>query len=104
MTVYDIKCVHKGYPWRVCLVKVRWKSHWTYSIFTEHNCYTKANAKTSRNMTCALVANEMYGLNIDTLSNEPKMKFRHIQRTYEYTTSYIKALEGEEEGVRDEIR
>jgi hypothetical protein len=45
----------------------------------------------------------MYGLNIDTLSNEPKMNFRHIQRNYEYTTSYINALEGEE-GVRDEIR
>jgi hypothetical protein len=50
-----------------------------------------------------LLTNEMYGLNIDTLSNEPKMNFRHIQQNYEYTTSYIKALEGEE-GVRDEIR
>jgi hypothetical protein len=23
-------------------------------MFTEHNCYSKANAKTSRNMTCVL--------------------------------------------------
>jgi hypothetical protein len=50
-----------------------------------------------------LLRKKCIGLNIDTLSNEPKMNFRHIQRNYEYTTSYIKALEGEE-GVRDEIR
>jgi hypothetical protein len=42
-SVYDVKYVSEGCPWRVHAVKSRWKSHWTCSIVTEHTCTSKSN-------------------------------------------------------------
>jgi len=33
----------------------------------------------------------MYGLIVDNLAYEPKMIIRHIERTFKYTISYVKA-------------
>src|SRR6266540_2670643 len=47
--------------------------------------------KSHRNLTSAFIANEMYGLIVDNLAYEPKMIFKHIERTFKYTISYDKA-------------
>jgi hypothetical protein len=59
--------------------------------YTEHNCSSEAVVKYHRNITFVFVAQEMYGLIIDNLAYEIKMIIRHIQRTYHYTISYMKA-------------
>jgi hypothetical protein len=33
-SVYDVKCIHDGCPWR-------WKTHCNCSINTEHNCWSE---------------------------------------------------------------
>ena len=38
-----------------------------------------------------LVAKQMYGFIMDNLNYEPKMIVRHIEQTYQYTISYLKA-------------
>jgi hypothetical protein len=59
--------------------KGRWKSHWTCSIITEHNCFFEVVAKTHRIMIYAFVTDKMYGLIIDNLVYQAKMIIRHIQ-------------------------
>ena len=44
-----------------------------------------------RNISCDFVAKQIYGLIMDNLNYEPKMIVRHIERTYQYTISYLKA-------------
>ena len=38
-----------------------------------------------------IVAKQIYGLITDNLNYEPKMIVRHIEQTYQYTISYLKA-------------
>jgi hypothetical protein len=42
-------------------------------------------------MTSAFVAQEMHDLIIDKTYYEPRMIIRHIQQTYKYNISYMKA-------------
>jgi hypothetical protein len=65
------------------------KTHCTCSIIIEHNCSSKVVVKTHRNMTFA--TQEMYDLIVDNLNYEPRMIFRHIQRTDKYFIGYMKA-------------
>ena len=44
-----------------------------------------------RNISCDFVAKQIYGLIMDNLNYEPKMIVRHIEQTYQYTISYLKA-------------
>jgi len=89
--VYDVRCVTDGCPWRVHASKGKFKAHWKCYIVTHHTCQLQGVEKSHRNMTSSFVANEMYGLIVDNLTYEPKMIIRHIQRTYKYTISYMKA-------------
>ena len=43
------------------------------------------------NISCDFVAKQMYGFIMDNLNYEPKMIVRHIEQTYQYTISYLKA-------------
>jgi hypothetical protein len=42
-------------------------------------------------MTCAFVAQDMYGLIVDSINYEANMIIRHIHQTYKYSISYFKA-------------
>ena len=44
-----------------------------------------------RYISCDFVAKQMYGFIMDNLNYEPKMIVRHIEMTYQYTISYLKA-------------
>ena len=42
-------------------------------------------------ISCDFVAKQMYRFIMDNLNYEPKMIVRHIEQTYQYTISYLKA-------------
>src|SRR4029079_15513742 len=44
-----------------------------------------------RNISCDFVAKQIYRLIMDNLNYEPKMIVRHIEQTYQYTISDLKA-------------
>ena len=88
---YDVKCVKDDCPWRVHAYKGRWKTHWECSIVTEHTCYAGGVEQTHRNITSAFIARHMYGLIIDRMDYEPKLMISHIEQTFHYTISYVKA-------------
>lgn len=90
-STYDVRCVKEGCPWRVYAGKGKWKTHWTCSIVVEHTCYSESVKKSHRNLSVSFIANEMHGLIVDNLAYEPKMIIRHIERTFQYSISYIKA-------------
>ncbi|WVZ71187.1 hypothetical protein U9M48_019803 [Paspalum notatum var. saurae] len=85
-SVYDVCCVSEGCPWRLHAYKRIMKTHWKVSIITEHNCYDREVPKYNRNLTAALVANEMYGRILDAPHFEPKQIIGEM-----YTISYAKA-------------
>src|SRR6266498_2763033 len=88
---YEVKCVKDDCPWRVHAFRGRWKTDWQCSIITKHTCYLEGVEKSHRNLTSGFIANEMYGLIVDNLSYEPKMIIGHIEWTFKYTISYVKA-------------
>ena len=88
---YEVKCVNDGCPWRVHAFKGKWKSNWKCSIVTEHTCLLSEVLPSHRNISCDFVAKQMYGFIMDNLNYEPKMIVRHIEQTYQYTISYLKA-------------
>ena len=49
-----------------------------------------------RNISSDFVAKQMYGLIMDNLNYEPKMIVRHIEQTYQYTISYLKAWQAKQ--------
>ena len=69
----------------------KWKSNWKCSIVTEHTCLLSEVLPSHRNISCDFVAKQMYGFIMDNLNYEPKMIVRHIEQTYQYTISYLKA-------------
>src|SRR6185437_13790733 len=88
---YEVKCVNAGCTWRVHAFKGKWKSNWKCSIVTEHICMLSKVLPSHRNISCDFVAKQIYGLIMDNLNYEPKMIVRHIEQTYQYTISYLKA-------------
>jgi hypothetical protein len=96
-SMYDIKCVHEGCPWRVHVIKGRWKTHWTCLIIMEHNYSSEVVAKTHRNMTFAVIASEMYGLIVDNINYEQKVHLADLQIQYKL----YQGIEGEAESVWD---
>ena len=78
-------------PWLVHAFKRKWKSNWKCSIVTEHTCLISEVKQSHRNISSDFVAKQMYGLIMDNLNYEPKMIVRHIEQTYQYTISYLKA-------------
>ena len=83
--------MNDGCPWRVHAFKGKWKSNWKCSIVTEHTYLLLEVLPSHRNISCDFVAKQMYGFIMDNLNYEPKMIVRHIEQTYEYTISYLKA-------------
>ena len=61
------------------------------SIVTEHTCLLSEVLPSHRNISCDFVVKQIYGLIMDNLNYEPKMIVRHIEQTYQYTISYLKA-------------
>ena len=57
----------------------------------EHTCLISKVKQSHRNISSDFVAKQMYGLIMDNLNYEPKMIVRHIEQTYQYTNSYLKA-------------
>ncbi|WVZ83209.1 hypothetical protein U9M48_030379 [Paspalum notatum var. saurae] len=90
-SVYDVCCVSEGCPWRLHAYKGIMKTHWKVSIITEHTCYNREVPKYNRNLTAALVANEMYGRILDAPHFEPKQIIREMELQHQYTISYAKA-------------
>ncbi|WVZ79577.1 hypothetical protein U9M48_027142 [Paspalum notatum var. saurae] len=90
-SVYDVCCVSEGCPWRLHAYKGIMKTHWKVSIITEHTCYDKEVPKYNRNLTAALVANEMYGRILDAPHFEPKRIIERWSCNTKYTISYAKA-------------
>jgi len=88
---YEVKCVNDGCPWRVHAFMGRWKSNWKCSIVTEHTCLLSEVLPSHCNISCDFVAKQIYGLIMDNLNYESKMIVRHIEQTYLYTISYLKA-------------
>src|SRR6185503_3452895 len=89
---YEVKCVNAGCPWRVHAFKGKWKSNWKCSIVTEHTCLLSGVLPSHHNISSAFVAKQMYGFIMDNLNYEQKMIVRHIEQTYQYTISHLKAL------------
>ena len=58
---------------------------------TEHTYLLSEVLSSNRNISCDFVAKQIYGLVMDNLNYEPKMIVRHIEQTYKYTISYLKA-------------
>ncbi|WVZ90564.1 hypothetical protein U9M48_036855 [Paspalum notatum var. saurae] len=90
-SVYDVCCVSEGCPWRLHTYKGIMKTHWKVSIITEHTCYNREVPKYNRNLTAALVANEIYGRILDAPYFEPKQIIREMELQHQYTISYAKA-------------
>ncbi|WVZ86820.1 hypothetical protein U9M48_033546 [Paspalum notatum var. saurae] len=90
-SVYDVCCVSEGCPWRLHAYKGIMKTHWKVSIITEHTCYNREVPKYNRNLTAALVANEMYGRILDAPHFEPKRIIGEMELQHRYTISYAKA-------------
>ena len=88
---YEVKCVNDGCPWRVHAFKGKWKSNWKCSIVIEHTCLLSEVQPSHRNISSEFVAKQIYGLIMDNLNYEQKMIVRHIEQTYQYTISYLKA-------------
>ena len=88
---YDVKCVKDDCTWRVHAYKGIWKTHWECSIVTEHTCYAAGVEQTHRNITSSFIARHVYGLIIDKMDYEPRLIIRHIEQTFHYTISYVKA-------------
>ena len=88
---YDVKCVKDDCTWRVHAYKGIWKTHWECLIVTEHTCYAAGVEQTHRNITSSFIARHMYGLIIDKMDYEPRLIIRHIEQTFHYTISYVKA-------------
>src|SRR6185437_5469456 len=86
-----VKCVNAGCPWRVHAFKGRWKSNWKCSIVIEHTCLLSEVLPSHRNISCDFVAKQIYVLIMDNLNYESKMIVRHIEQTYQYTISCLKA-------------
>ena len=49
-----------------------------------------------RNISCDFVAKQIYGLIMNNLNYEPKMIVRHIEQTYQYNISYLKAWQAKQ--------
>ena len=60
-------------------------------IVIEHTCLLSEVLPSHRNISCDFVAKQMYGFIMDNLNYERKMIVRHIEQTYQYTISYLKA-------------
>ncbi|WVZ66532.1 hypothetical protein U9M48_015737 [Paspalum notatum var. saurae] len=90
-SVYDVCRVSEGCPWRLHAYKGIMKTHWKVSIITEHTCYNREVPKYNRNLTAALVANEMYDRILDAPHFEPKQIIREMELQHQYTISYAKA-------------
>ena len=88
---YEVKCGNDRCPWRVHAFKEKWKSNWKCSIVTDHTCLLSEVQLSHRNISSDFVAKQIYELIMDNLNYEPKMIVRHIERTYQYTISYLKA-------------
>src|SRR6266540_1408302 len=89
-STYEVKCVKDDCPLRVHAFKGRWKTHWQYSIVTEHTCYLEGVEKLHHNLTSVFIANEMYGLIVDNLAYELKMIIKHIERTFNAPSAMIR--------------
>ncbi|WVZ71551.1 LOW QUALITY PROTEIN: hypothetical protein U9M48_020125 [Paspalum notatum var. saurae] len=85
-SVYDVCCVSEGCPWRLHAYKGTMKTH-----CKKHTCYNREVPKYNRNLTAALVANEMYGRILDAPHFEPKQIIREMDLQHQYTISYAKA-------------
>ena len=57
----------------------------------EHTCLLSEVQPSHHNISCEFVAKQIYGLIMDNLNYEPKMIVQHIEQTYQYTISYLKA-------------
>jgi len=58
---------------------------------TEHTCLMSEVQQLHRNISSDFVAKQIYGLIMDNLNYEPKMIVRYIEKTYQYTISYLNA-------------
>jgi len=58
---------------------------------TEHTYLISEVQQSHRNISSDFVAKQMYGLIMDNLNYEQKIIVRHIEQTYQYTISYLKA-------------
>ena len=58
---------------------------------TDHTCLLSEVQPSHHNILCDFVAKQIYGLIMDNLNYEQKMIVRHIEQTYQYTISYLKA-------------
>ena len=71
--------------------KGKWKSNWKCSIATEHTCLLSEVLPSHRNISYNFIAKQIYGSIMDNLNYEPKLIVRHIEQTYQYIISYLKA-------------
>ena len=58
---------------------------------TEHTCLLLEVLPSHRNILCDFAAKQIYVSIMDNLNYEPKIIVRHIEQTYQYTISYLKA-------------
>ena len=58
---------------------------------TNHTYLLSEVLPSQRNISCDFVTKQMYGFIMHNLNYEPKMIIRHIEQTYQYTISYLKA-------------
>ena len=83
--------MNDGCPWRVHAFNGKWKSNWKCFIVIEHTCLLSVVQPSHLNIACEFVAKQIYVLIMDNLNYEQKMIVRHIEQTYQYTISYLKA-------------
>ena len=57
----------------------------------QNTCLQSEVQLSHRNISCDFVVKQIYGLIMNNLNYEPKLIVRHIEQTYQYIISYLKA-------------
>ena len=96
---YSVKCRNPGCSFYVHAYKPKHSTHWVASRVVQHNCMLENAPRKHRNLTAALVANELFIEIIQKRDMECSFIQRSILRQFKYEITYQKAWRAKQKAM-----
>uniref|UniRef100_I1R376 Transposase MuDR plant domain-containing protein n=1 Tax=Oryza glaberrima TaxID=4538 RepID=I1R376_ORYGL len=98
-TMYDVKCIQGGCPWRVHGYKPQHDTLWVASRVEQHTCLLENTCLVHRNLTAAFVAQMVYSKVVRKTSLSPFTIMHDVEKEYGYEISYDKAWRAKQKAL-----